>query len=59
MPNKITGEAAIRITGKKRDDRGMLTDQLFHLLTAMDAPIRQLVTEKNELEEIFLEATDI
>ena len=37
----------------------MLTDQLFHLLTAMDAPIRQLVTEKNELEEIFLEATDI
>lgn len=59
MPNEIPGEAAIRITGKKKDDRGMLTDQLFHLLTAMDAPIRQLVTEKNELEEIFLEATDI
>ena len=59
MSNDFPGETVIRITGKKKDDRGMMVDQIFRLLSAMDAPIRQLVTEKNELEEIFLEATDI
>ena len=59
MSNDFPGETVIRITGKKKDDRGMMVDQVFRLLSAMDAPIRQLVTEKNELEEIFLEATDI
>ena len=59
ISSDFPGETSIRITGKKKDDRGMMTDQIFRLLTAMDAPIRQLVTEKNELEEIFLEATDI
>ena len=47
----------LRLTGKTKDDRGLLTDQLFHLLAALDAPIRQLVTEKNELEDVFLQAT--
>ncbi len=45
-----------RVTGKEKDERGLLTDQLFHLLAALDAPIRQMITEKNELEEVFLEA---
>ena len=51
------GVAEIRITGSKQDERGFLTDQLFHLLAAMDAPIRRLQPEEDDLESVFLQAT--
>lgn len=57
LPARETGVTEIRIDGSRRDGRGLLTDQLFHLLAAMDAPIRQLVQEKDDLETIFLQAT--
>ena len=57
LPSAEKGVAELRITGVTRDERGLLTDQLFHLLAAMDAPLRQLVTEKDDLEAVFLEAT--
>ena len=56
-PPEEPGVAEIRITGKREDARGRLTDQLFILLAAMDAPIRRLQPEKDDLETFFLEAT--
>ena len=57
LPKEEPGVAEIRITGKRSDERGMLTDQLFRLLAAMNAPIRRLQPEKDDLESTFLEAT--
>ena len=57
LHRREAGTAEILITGYRGDERGPLTDQLFHLLAAMDAPIRQLVQEKDDLETIFLQAT--
>ena len=57
LPREEAETAEIRITGSGADDRGRLTDQLFHLLAAMDAPIRGLRPEKDDLETVFLEAT--
>ena len=56
-PSGESGVAEIRIVGKAKDERGQMTDQIFHLMAAMDAPIRQMVTEKDDLEAVFLEAT--
>jgi len=50
------GVSEVRITGKERDDRGRMTDQIFHLLAAMDCPIRRMTEEKDDLENVFLEA---
>lgn len=49
--------AEIRIIGARSDERGLMTDQLFRLLAAMDAPIRRLQPERDDLESVFLEAT--
>ncbi|MCR4877200.1 MAG: ABC transporter ATP-binding protein [Clostridiales bacterium] len=57
LPVTEQGVTELRIIGKERDERGLLTDQLFHLLAAMDAPIRQMTTERDDLEAVFLEAT--
>ena len=57
MPPEEPGVTEIRIIGKREDARGRLTDQLFFLLAAMDAPIRRLQPEKDDLEAFFLEAT--
>ena len=57
MPMKEKGVAELRIQGVERDERGLMTDQLFRLLAAMDAPIRYLAPEKDDLEAVFLEAT--
>ncbi len=52
-----SGTAALRLTGLPADERGRTTDQIFHLLAAMDAPIRELIPERDSLEEAFLELT--
>ncbi len=57
LPREEPGVTELRITGRARDERGCLTDQLFYLLAAMDAPIRRLTPEKDDLEAVFLEAT--
>ena len=57
LPPAETGATELRITGQRQDGRGLLTDQLFRLLSAMDAPLRQLVPEKDDLESVFLEVT--
>lgn len=57
LPPAETGVTELRITGQRQDGRGLLTDQLFRLLSAMDAPLRQLVPEKDDLESVFLEVT--
>ena len=57
LPRQEAETAEIRIVGTAADDRGRLTDQLFHLLAAMEAPIRGLQQEKDDLETVFLEAT--
>ena len=49
--------AEIRITGKKQDERGLMTDQVFYLMAAMNAPIRRMEPERDSLEQVFLEAT--
>ena len=51
------GEAEFHLTGAKEDERGRLEDQVFRLLSAMDAPIREMRREKENLEEVFLEST--
>ena len=48
------------VIGKKRRYRKSVTctkPRLFHLFAAMDAPIRRLTAEKDDLETVFLEAT--
>ena len=57
MPGKEPGVAEIRITGKKQDERGLMTDQVFYLMAAMNAPIRRMEPERDSLEQVFLEAT--
>jgi len=52
------GSVRLRITGAPADERGRLTDQIFHLLAALDAPIRELTPEGDDLEAVFLRATD-
>ncbi len=52
-----SGTASLRLTGLPADERGRTTDQIFHLLAAMDAPIRELTPERDSLEEAFLELT--
>lgn len=56
LPASEPGTAEMRIIGYAQDERGRLTDQLFRLLAAMDAPLRQMTPEKDELESVFLEA---
>ncbi|MBQ9210069.1 MAG: ABC transporter ATP-binding protein [Clostridia bacterium] len=56
LPAPEAGVVSLRIIGRARDDRGRLEDQLFHLLAAMDAPLREMTPEKDDLEAIFLEA---
>lgn len=58
MPREEPDTAEIRIVGAREDERGRLTDQLFHLLAALDAPIRRLQPERDDLETVFLEATN-
>ena len=57
LPPEEPGLTALRLTCKPQDERGRMEDQLFHLLAAMDAPIRRMEREKDDLEKIFLEAT--
>ncbi len=56
LPEEEPGTAEIRVTGRKQDERGRMTDQLFHLMAAMDAPIRRMAPERDDLEAVFLEA---
>lgn len=57
LPGETNGVTEVRIIGKEGDERGLLTDQLFHLLAAMDRPIRRMTPETDDLETVFLEAT--
>ena len=57
LPGKEPGVAEIRIAGKKQDERGLMTDQVFYLMAAMNAPIRRMEPERDSLEQVFLEAT--
>ncbi len=57
---KLPGEegcASLRIFCLDGDSRGRTTDQIFHLLAALDAPIREMTRERDSLEETFLEIT--
>ena len=58
LPGAAPGEAVLRIIGLEKDERGLLTDQLFHLLAAVDAPLREMTPERDELETLFLQATE-
>ena len=51
------GEAEMRLTGEREDERGRLEDQVFRLLSAKDVPIREMRRERENLEEVFLEST--
>ena len=51
------GTAVIRIEGREKNEKGLMTDQIFHLMAAMDAPIRGMEQERDDLESAFLEAT--
>ncbi len=51
------GSACMRLLCAPGDDRGRATDQIFHLLAALDAPIREMTPERDSLEETFLELT--
>ncbi len=51
------GCVSLRIVCRPEDERGRTTDQIFHLLAALDAPIRELTPERDDLEETFLELT--
>ena len=57
VPPGEDGALVFRITGVPADERGRLTDQVFRLLSAMDAPIRELTAERDDLEDVFLRAT--
>ncbi len=47
----------LRIVCRPGDERGRTTDQIFRLLAALDAPIREMTPERDSLEETFLELT--
>ena len=57
LPSGEDGVCELRVTGAPRDDRGLLTEQIFRLMAALDAPLRQMSPEKDDLEAVFLEAT--
>ena len=57
LPPREEGTVNLRIRGMPADGRGRLTDQIFHLLAAMDAPIRQMTPEQDDLETVFLRVT--
>ncbi len=57
LAQETPGVAEYRITARRSDERGQTADQLFYLLSAMDAPIRRMIPEKDSLEEVFLRAT--
>ncbi len=54
-PEEGTAEAVLEC--RPADERGRATDQIFRLLSEMDAPIRMMTEEKDTLEEIFLRST--
>ena len=54
-PEEGTAEAVLEC--RPVDERGRATDQIFRLLSEMDAPIRMMTEEKDTLEEIFLRST--
>ncbi len=51
------GETTLRLVCHPGNERGRTTDQIFRLLTALDAPIREMTPERDSLEETFLELT--
>ena len=55
-PSAEEGTVHLRISCRPGDDRGRAEDQLFHLFAALDAPLRQMMPEKNDLEATFLQA---
>ena len=57
LPETEPGTAEIRLTGRRQDERGRMTDQVFRLAAALDAPLRGMWQERNDLETVFLEAT--
>ena len=52
------GTAELVLTCLAADDQGRATDQIFRLMTEMNAPIRELREERDTLEEIFLRKTE-
>lgn len=50
------GVTEVMLVCDRMNERGPAQDQLFRLLSAMDAPLRMLKTEQDSLEEIFLRA---
>ena len=56
LPAAEEGTVHLRISCRPSDDRGRAADQLFHLFAALDAPLRQMMPEKNDLEATFLQA---
>ena len=57
LPAETRGVTEIRVTGRREDERGLMTDQIFRLMAALDAPIRRMAPEREDLETVFLEAT--
>ena len=52
------GTAEVVLECRPADDSGRATDQIFRLMTEMNAPIRELREERDTLEEIFLRKTE-
>ncbi len=50
------GELTARLSCLREDERGRAEDQIFHLLSALDAPIRSMTREREDLESLFLQA---
>ena len=52
------GTAEVVIECRTADEQGRATDQIFRLMAAMNAPIREMREERDTLEEIFLRETE-
>ena len=52
------GSAELLLECRRADDRGRATDQIFRVMADMNAPIRELMEEKDSLEEVFLRETE-
>jgi len=54
LPGQSAGIVEVRVSCPEKDERGFLTDQIFHSMVFIDAPITQMMAEKDDLESAFI-----
>ncbi len=50
------GELTVRVFCTPENEQSRAEDQIFHLLSAMDAPVRCMMPDREDLEALFLQA---